>query len=160
MTYYDILGVPRTAPKDEIKKAYRKLAQDFHPDKLAGVPPAVTKLAEEKFKDVQEAYEILTKHRAEYDNQLQAVGPPSPPPPPPPKARTAAPASPRPTAPPSQPNARVASSAPTPTAPHHPALKNKKSVWQVCGKVLVWVLFGVFLLLIAIIRTSSKQRRR
>ena len=85
MTYYDILGVSQTASKDDIKKAYRKLAQDYHPDKLAGIPPAVAKLAEEKFKEVQEAYEILTKHRAEYDNQLRAVAPPpSYPPPPPP----------------------------------------------------------------------------
>ena len=66
---------PQTASAEDIKKAYRKLAQDFHPDKLAGVPPAVAKLAEEKFKDVQEAYEILSKHRAEYDNQLWAVAP-------------------------------------------------------------------------------------
>jgi curved DNA-binding protein CbpA len=79
MTYYDILGVPQSASTDEIKRAYRKLAQDFHPDKLAGIPPAVAKLAEEKFKDVQEAYEILTKHRAEYDNQLRAVGSAVPP---------------------------------------------------------------------------------
>ena len=74
MTYYDILGVPQTASTQEIKAAYRKLAQEFHPDKLAGIPPAVAKLAEEKFKDVQEAYEILTKHRAEYNEQLKAVG--------------------------------------------------------------------------------------
>lgn len=80
-TYYDILGVPRNASAEEIKRAYRKLAQDYHPDKLAGVPPAVKKLAEEKFKDVQEAYEILSKHRVEYDIQLGAVNrpPPSPP---------------------------------------------------------------------------------
>jgi hypothetical protein len=89
-TYYEILGVPRNATADEIKKAYRKLAQDYHPDKLVGVPPAVKKLAEEKFKDVQEAYEILSKHRAEYDNQLGAVNPPSPSTPPSqPRTRTA-----------------------------------------------------------------------
>jgi DnaJ-class molecular chaperone len=76
MTYYDILGVSRTASTEDIKRAYRQLAQDFHPDKLTGIPPAVAKLAEEKFKDVQEAYEILTKHRAEYDNQLNAVASP------------------------------------------------------------------------------------
>jgi hypothetical protein len=91
-TYYDILGVARNASAEEIKRAYRKLAQDYHPDKLAGVPPAVKKLAEEKFKDVQEAYEILSKHRAEYDNQLNAVNPPpSSPPPSQPRARTSPP---------------------------------------------------------------------
>jgi DnaJ-class molecular chaperone len=89
MTYYDILGVSRTASTEDIKRAYRKLAQDFHPDKLTGIPPAVAKLAEEKFRDVQEAYEILTTHRAEYDDQLKAVAPP----PPQPQAPTAAPAS-------------------------------------------------------------------
>src|ERR1700688_2734439 len=118
MTYYDILGVPQTASKDEIKKAYRKLAQDFHPDKLAGIPPAVLKLAEEKFKDVQEAYEILTKHRAEYDNQLQAVASPPPAPPPPP-----------------QPKAPTTASAPPPTAPPtpRPTPTNKKNIWYICG---------------------------
>src|SRR5438132_7371653 len=74
MTYYDILGVPPSAATKDIRNAYLKLAKEFHPDKLAGIPPAVAKLAEEKFKDVQEAYEALTKHRAEYDNQLSAVG--------------------------------------------------------------------------------------
>src|SRR5260370_40715162 len=81
MTYYDILGVPTTATKSEIKEAYLKLAKEFHPDKSAGVNPAVQKLVEEKFKDIQEAFEILSKHRAEYDNQLRAVATPPPPPP-------------------------------------------------------------------------------
>jgi len=67
MTYYDILGVPTTATKGEIKEAYLKLAKEFHPDKSAGVNPAVKKLVEEKFKDIQEAFETLSKHRAEYD---------------------------------------------------------------------------------------------
>jgi len=79
MTYYRHFGrLLELRPRRTFKRAYRQLAQDFHPDKLAGIPPAVAKLAEEKFKDVQEAYEILTKHRAEYDNQLNAVTPPPP----------------------------------------------------------------------------------
>jgi curved DNA-binding protein CbpA len=160
MTYYDILAVSQAASAGDIKKAYWKLAQDFHPDKLAGVPPAVAKLAEEKFKDVQEAYEVLSKHRAEYDSQLRAVAPPPPPPPPPPpKARTTSSARPRRRRS-SQPSAKVTSSSPTPTAAHNPAFKDKKNVWQVCGKVLVWILLGVFFLLIAIIRTQGKRRRR
>lgn len=59
---YTILGVPRTATQDEIKKAYRKLAHQFHPDKNKG--------DDVKFKEVNEAYQILSdpKKRANFDN--------------------------------------------------------------------------------------------
>ena len=62
--YYEILGVSKTAPADEIKKAYRKLALQYHPDKNPG-----DKAAEEKFKEFKEAYEILSdsQKRAAYD---------------------------------------------------------------------------------------------
>jgi molecular chaperone DnaJ len=62
--YYEILGVARTADGDTIKKAYRKLAVQFHPDKNQG-----SKEAEEKFKEATEAYEILrdADKRAAYD---------------------------------------------------------------------------------------------
>ena len=59
--YYDILGVSRGASEDEIKKAYRKLAHKYHPDKKGG--------DEEKFKEINEAYQILSdsQKRAQYD---------------------------------------------------------------------------------------------
>src|SRR3989441_2681144 len=53
--YYDVLGVPRTASADEIKKAYRRLAKEYHPDMAKGDK----KVAEERFKELSEAYEVL-----------------------------------------------------------------------------------------------------
>ena len=52
--YYKTLGVPRDAPEKEIKKAFRKLAQQYHPDKNPG-----DKSAEAKFKEINEAYTCL-----------------------------------------------------------------------------------------------------
>ncbi len=62
--YYDILGISEKASADEIKKAYRKLAREFHPDQNPDKPGA-----EDKFKEVQEAYSILSdeQKRKEYD---------------------------------------------------------------------------------------------
>lgn len=62
--YYEILEVPKTATPEEIKKAYRKVALKFHPDRNQG-----DKAAEEKFKEAAEAYEVLSspEERARYD---------------------------------------------------------------------------------------------
>ncbi len=62
--YYKILGVSKNATQDEIKKAYRKLALKYHPDKNQG-----NKTAEEKFKTISEAYEVIGKaeNRKKYD---------------------------------------------------------------------------------------------
>lgn len=58
---YEVLGVPRTATNDEVKKAYRQLCKKYHPDSYVNNPLA--DLAEEKFKEVQTAYEQIMKER-------------------------------------------------------------------------------------------------
>src|SRR5208282_2731702 len=62
--YYESLGVPRTASDEEIKKSFRKLARQYHPDVAKD-----KKKAEEKFKEINEAYEVLgdASKRKKYD---------------------------------------------------------------------------------------------
>lgn len=76
--FYKILGVERTATQDEIKKAFRKLAQKYHPDKNPG-----NKEAESRFKQISEAYDVLSddEKRAKYDQlgrYYQQAGPTGP----------------------------------------------------------------------------------
>ena len=69
--YYEVLGLQKGASDDEIKKAFRKLAIKYHPDKNKG-----NKEAEEKFKEINEAYQVLSdpKKKANYDQFGSADG--------------------------------------------------------------------------------------
>ena len=69
--FYEILGVPKNASDEDIKKSYRKLAMKFHPDRNQGEP---AKEAEVKFKEAKEAYEMLSdpQKRAAYDQHGHA----------------------------------------------------------------------------------------
>ena len=70
-TYYEILGIGAHASDDEIKSAYRKLARTYHPD----LNPKRPRSAEERFKRIQEAYDVLSDpvSRAQYDQSFQAL---------------------------------------------------------------------------------------
>src|SRR3954469_5099022 len=69
--FYAVLGVGKSAPAEDIKKAYRKLARELHPDRNPG-----NKDAEEKFKAASEAYDVLSddKKRKEYDEMRSLFG--------------------------------------------------------------------------------------
>lgn len=67
--YYEVLGIKKEASGDEIKSSYRKLVKKYHPDKNPG-----DKVAEQRFKEVQEAYDVLSdpQKRSEYDQMKEA----------------------------------------------------------------------------------------
>jgi hypothetical protein len=85
-TYYTVLGVPETATQADIKAAYRNLIKQVHPDTLPQTSPYWRKIAEDKAKELTEAYTVLSdrKQRAVYDGLLnsQQSAPPRPPDPP------------------------------------------------------------------------------
>ena len=63
--YYKIMGVPRDASQEDVKKAYRRLMNQHHPDKLVskGLPEEMIKLANEKTQEIKEAYDLIKKSR-------------------------------------------------------------------------------------------------
>ena len=75
--YYKILGVDKNASEDDIKKKFRSLSKEWHPDKFATDSEEKKKEAEEKFKEINEAYSILSdkEKRAQYDNADSGWGP-------------------------------------------------------------------------------------
>ena len=77
MDYYQTIGVPRSASSEDIKKAYKKLAAKYHPDRNPGSAEAV-----EKFKEVQNIYDVLsdTNKKFRYDNLGYATSKPQSPP--------------------------------------------------------------------------------
>lgn len=75
--YYGALGVGKTASDTEIKSAYRTMAKKYHPDKFSGSSDSEKKAAEDKFKEIQHAYDILSdpQKRAAYDQYGSEDGP-------------------------------------------------------------------------------------
>lgn len=67
--YYEVLGIAKGASEDEIKKAYRKAAMKYHPDKFSNATDKEKKDAEDKFKEINEAYQVLSdpQKKAQYD---------------------------------------------------------------------------------------------
>ncbi len=75
--YYDVLGVKKDASDADIKTAYRNLAKQYHPDKFSTASESEKKAAEAKFKDINQAYSVLSdkEKRANYDTYGSETGP-------------------------------------------------------------------------------------
>src|ERR1700676_873253 len=94
-TYYTVLGVQETATQAEIKAAYRNLIKKVHPDTLGSLSPSLRRMAEDKTKELTEAYSALSDvgKRRQYDRLLAAhrvQSAPRPAPPPQPSVRRSA----------------------------------------------------------------------
>lgn len=72
MDHYEVLGLSRNASKEDIKEAFRRLAVNFHPDKHSRSPKDVKDRATLRFKQVSEAYEVLSDDRRRADYNLQS----------------------------------------------------------------------------------------
>ncbi len=75
LTYYEILEIDETASEEEIKKAFRILSKEYHPDKIPDHLSKLKQVAEEKFKQINEAYQILSnlEKRRQYDEKLEEL---------------------------------------------------------------------------------------
>ena len=62
-TAYKILGIPNSSSKEEVKKAFRKLSKEYHPDRVAHLGPEYTKIAEEKFVKMKAAYDLVNSNK-------------------------------------------------------------------------------------------------
>jgi predicted RNA-binding Zn-ribbon protein involved in translation (DUF1610 family) len=71
-TYYDVLGIPETATQPQIKAAYRNLIKQIHPDTLSRLSPYLRRIAEDRAKDLIDAYSVLSdvSKRRQYDSLL------------------------------------------------------------------------------------------
>jgi curved DNA-binding protein CbpA len=130
MTCYEIFGIPTTASIDDIVRAHRTLVKKYHPDRLGDASLEEIKRAQEKFTQVQEAYETLMRRRAEYDEQLRA------------EAESSFAASP----PPDEEKTDYVHSPPQspPPAPP-PTVRRKPGIWSPVGR-MVFSSFGMVLL--------------
>jgi len=61
---YDVLEIPATATDEQVKKAYRKMAVKYHPDKVSYLGEEIQLAANEKFKKVNQAYQLISKERS------------------------------------------------------------------------------------------------